>query len=303
MKKISLKKFVKLLKKKFPYLVVKTNQYFRDYTTFKIGGKMGAFTQISDKATLLLVLRLIKKYAIPYFILGNGSNLLVSDKKINKFVIKVCLKDIAIRKNQIICGAGVNLFALNVFAMNNCLTNLEWSYGIPGSVGGAVKNNAGCFGKDMSQVVSCVYYTDGYKIYRRTTKQLDFSYRHSYFSDKNFVILRVVFDMKKGEKGQIFNLMQQIYQKRKDTQPYNYPSAGSVFKRIDNTPIPPLIEKCNLKGLIRGGAQISTKHCGFVVNYTGKAKFRDVFWLFCKIKKTIYKNFGIILEQEIEIVK
>ena len=300
---ISIKKLIRILKEYYPKIEIRTKETFKKHTTFKVGGKIGAFIEIHDIKTLFNVLEFIKKYNIRYFILGAGSNLLASDKRFNGVVIKVALNDYLIKEDRIICGAGLSLFRLSSIAIENCLSGLEWSYGIPGSVGGGIKMNAGCYGEEIGNFVEFVYYTDGNKIYKKTKTELDFSYRHSYFTDKNLVILKVCFKLSKGSKEDIRTKCYEIYKKRKQSQPYDLPSAGSIFKRPKDGFAPVYIEKCNLKGFRYGGAEISSKHCGFIVNYNGKATFKQIFKLICKIKKTVLKKFGIILEEEIIILR
>lgn len=303
MEKININKFSILLKKQMPDLIVKTNKTFKDLTSFKIGGKIKCLVEINTINSLMQVLGLLEKYQVEYFILGFGTNLLASNKAFNKVVLKICLKDIAIKNNQIICGAGVGIFKLNQFAIENSLSGLEWSYGIPGSVGGAVKMNAGSFGGEIKDVVKTVFYTDGKKIYKKDGNSLNFNYRQSFFTNNNFIILKVIFELKKGDKDSIEKLSYENYSKRKNLQPYSLPSAGSVFKRPVEGFAPIYIEKCGLKGKRVGGAEISQKHCGFIVNYDAKAKFKDVLKLITKIKKTVSKKFDIMLEEEIIILK
>ena len=295
--------FIKVLQKEVPNLVVSKKKKFSELTTFAIGGKIGAYAKVCKIKTLIKLLRLIKENDIKYFLLGRGSNLLASNKFHDIFVVHICMDKIFCFQDKIVCDAGVNLFRLNTFAKENCLSGLEWSFGIPGSVGGAVYGNAGSFGGEMLQVVKYVYFTDGKRLYRKSAEELDFSYRKSFFGGKNFAILRVVFQLKKGDKNNINKLCDDYFSQKKALQPYNACSAGSVFKRPNNNFVPILIEKCNLKGKRIGNAQISTKHCGFIVNLDGKAKFRDVFSLILLIKRKIYKQFKICLEEEIVILK
>ena len=298
---MGLKKFIKLIKDK-GYTVLE-NQKFCDHTTFKIGGKIRAFVKVSDEVSLIQLLKLVKKYKIKYFVLGRGSNLLCSDKTFFGVVIKVELNTLTRRNDYIISGAGVSLFRLNTYAINCGASGLEWSYGIPGSVGGGVKMNAGCFGKEMKDVVHCVTFTDGKKIYKRFAKDLDFGYRHSFFSNNEYVILKVWFKVDFADKLQVKNRSNEFLQLKKATQPCEFASAGSVFKRVNGvTPVPILLEKCHLKGVGVGDAVVSTRHCGFIVN-TKNATFRQVFKLICKIKKTVFKKFGIILKEEIVILR
>lgn len=303
MEKVNINKFCMLLKKQMPNLIVKTNKTFKDLTSFKIGGKIKCLIEINTINSLMQVLNLLSKYNIDYFILGFGTNILASNKSFDKVVLKICIKDISVKNNQIICGAGVGIFKLNQVAIENSLSGLEWSYGIPGSVGGAVKMNAGSFGGEIKDVVKTVFYTDGKKIYKKEGSALNFKYRQSFFTNNNYIILKVVFSLKKSEKDVIEKLCYENYSKRKNTQPYSLPSAGSVFKRPVEGFAPIYIEKCGLKGKRVGGAEISQKHCGFIVNSDAKAKFKDVLKLITKIKKTVLKKFDIMLEEEIIILK
>ncbi|MBQ3213843.1 MAG: UDP-N-acetylmuramate dehydrogenase [Clostridia bacterium] len=302
-KNISISNFIKLLLKKVPNINLITNKSFKDLTTFKIGGKIKYLIEIKEINILLKILQLCKEYNIKYFILGQGSNILASDKVCKILILKISLDYLKVRDNKIICGAGVNLFKINDTAIKNSLTGLEWSFGIPGTIGGAVKMNAGSFGGEIKDVVECVYYTDGVKIYKKQNSSLSFDYRKSFFTFNNFVILKVVLSLKKGKQILIKNKCFLNYENRRKTQPYNLPSAGSVFKRPQNEFAPVLIERCKLKGLRCGGAEISSKHCGFIVNFNNQAKFQQVLKLISKIKKTVLKKFDIILQEEIIILR
>lgn len=302
-KNISISNFIKLLLKKVPNINLITNKSFKDLTTFKIGGKIKYLIEIKEINILLKILQLCKEYNIKYFILGQGSNILASDKVCKTLILKISLDYLKVRDNKIICGAGVNLFKINDIAIKNSLTGLEWSFGIPGTIGGAVKMNAGSFGGEIKDVVECVYYTDGVKIYKKQNSSLSFDYRKSFFTFNNFVILKVVLSLKKGKQILIKNKCFLNYENRRKTQPYNLPSAGSVFKRPQNEFAPVLIERCKLKGLRCGGAEISSKHCGFIVNFNNQAKFQQVLKLISKIKKTVLKKFDIILQEEIIILR
>jgi len=295
--------FFKDMKTFLPTVKVVKNESFKNLTTFKIGGKIRAFIEIKEVTKLLKIISLCKKNKVEFFVLGNGSNLLASDKVYEKVVIKISLKNIRVKNEFIICGAGVNMFSLNHFAIKNGLSGLEWSYGIPGTVGGGVKMNAGSFGGEMKDVVDCVYYTDGEKIFRKNVNSLSFSYRNSYFTNNNYIILKVVLKLKKDSPENIDGLCSQFFGKRLATQPYGTLNAGSIFKKPKENYAPVMIEMCGLKGLKYKNAQISTKHCGFIINTNGKATFHQVFNLICKIKKTVFEKFGIMLETEVEILE
>ncbi len=303
MRKNETKKYLKLLREKFPHLCFLTSERFRSHTTFGIGGKIAIYVEVERASDMVSLVREAKNLDLKYFILGLGSNILASDKYHDLLVIKNNIKDIRLRDDKIVCGAGVSLIRLNNFAMENALSGLEWSYGIPGSVGGAIKMNSGSFGGEIRDVVQTVYYFDGEKLRKKCLANLDFSYRHSFFSDKNYVILKVVFKLKKGNKDEIERKSFDILKRRRESQPHSFRSAGSVFKRPKGTFAPVLIEQAGLKGLSHGGAEISTKHCGFVINKSGNAKFNNVFWIICKIKETVFKKYDIMLVEEIEILK
>ncbi len=299
----SFKNFFKDMKTFLPTVRVVKNQTFKNLTTIKIGGKIRAFIEIKEVTKLLKIISLCKKNKLEFFVLGNGSNLLVSDKSFEKVVLKISLKSIRVKNENIVCGAGVNMFSLNHFAIKNGLSGLEWSYGIPGTVGGGVKMNSGSFGGEMKDVVQCVYYTDGEKIFRKNVKSLGFSYRNSFFSKNNYIILKVVLKLKKDLPENIDNLCSKIFSKRIATQPYGTLNAGSVFKKPKENYAPVMIEICGLKGEKYKNAEISSKHCGFIINANGKATFHQVLKLICKIKKTVFEKFGIMLETEIEILE
>ena len=298
----SFKNFFKDMKTFLPTVRVVKNQTFKNLTTIKIGGKIRAFIEIKEVTKLLKIISLCKKNKVEFFVLGNGSNLLVSDKLFEKVVLKISLKSIRVKNENIVCGAGVNMFSLNHFAIKNGLSGLEWSYGIPGTVGGGVKMNSGSFGGEMKDVVQCVYYTDGEKIFRKNVKSLGFSYRNSFFSKNNYIILKVVLKLKKDLPENIDKLCSKIFSKRIATQPYGTLNAGSVFKKPKENYAPVMIEMCGLKGVKYKNAEISSKHCGFIINANGKATFHQVLKLICKIKKTVFEKFGIMLETEIEIL-
>ena len=281
--------------------IIKAN--LRDYTTIKIGGRARIFAIATNFEQLAAIIGACKKYSKPWFLLGAGSNIIAHDKKLNYVFIKLAgrFEKITLGSNKVIAGAGVPLLKLNSFFMQNGFGGLEFSFGIPGTVGGAVFMNAGAYGGQMSDMILKVYYTDGNKVFVKRAHELGFGYRTSYFLGKNLVILKVVFKINKSDTQTVMQKSRENLKKRIDSQPYNLPSAGSIFKRFGDTPAPILIEETGLKGKCLGGAQISPKHCGFIVN-NGGAKFRQVFKLITKISKTVFKKFGIILTEEVIII-
>ena len=298
----SLNDLLREIKVSLPNLTIKRKEKFQSHTTMGVGGRIFAYIEVFDECSLIALLKLCQKHKVKYFILGNGSNIIASDKVYYGVVIKICLDSLLRKDNKITAGSGVNLFILNRFAIKEGLSGLEWSFGIPGSVGGGIKMNAGCFGHSMSEAVHCVYYTDGQKIFRKYNKNLDFDYRHSFFSNNNYVILRVIFNIKECTKAQINAKCVQYFEKKRLLQPYSMKSAGSIFKKPEDNFAPVLIEKCNLKGYKIGDAQVSTKHCGFIINLN-KAKFSEISKIILKIKKTVFKKFGIMLQEEIIIIE
>ena len=298
----SYKIFLSEVMAEMPSLIIKRNELFSHHTSFGVGGKIALYTEVDNEKDLIRLIKLCKVYDVDFFILGAGTNIIASDKRHDMFVIKVNIKKITVRGNKLICGGGASLFAINQAAQTSGLGGMEWSYGLPASIGGAVVMNAGCFGGEMKDIVECVYYTDGEKIYRKYAKSLDFSYRHSYFQGKQYVIFKVVLSLLPSSSEVVLHNCQKYLIERHSRQPFSMRSAGSIFKKPDGTFAPYLIEKCGLKGVRIGDAEISKKHCGFIVNLKN-AKFNDVFRLICKIKKTVYKKFAIMLEEEVIIIE
>ena len=270
------------------------------HTTFKIGGNADVMLIPESVTQLCLVIKTAKEYSVPYFILGKGSNLLVSDDGIECAVISVSKLDkIKATGDRIVCGAGASLAAVCVAARDAALTGLEFAYGIPGSIGGALYMNAGAYGGEMSQVAVCAQCINGDgNIVTVSSEDMALGYRTSAFKKNGFVITSVTLELKKGDIQQINAQMQELFGRRRDKQPLEYPSAGSTFKRPEGYFAGALIEKNNLKGVAVGGAQVSEKHAGFVIN-RGGATCSDVRALIEKIQDTVYKNDGVRLETEI----
>ncbi len=278
------------------------NESMKNHTTFKIGGNAEIFVTVKNTEEMTQVIKFAKEFSVPYFILGAGSNILVSDGGIKGAVIKMCSDEITVSDCEINCSSSVKLSKVCNVALNNGLTGLEFAYGIPASVGGAVYMNAGAYGGEMSQVVAsaeCVG-SDG-NIKTVPVCDMKLGYRTSVFKNSSLVITKVTFKLKKGEKEEINSKMNDLLQRRKQKQPLEYPSAGSTFKRPQGYFAGALIEKNNLKGLTLGGAKVSEKHAGFVIN-TGNATANDVKNLIKKIQDTVYENDGVKLETEVIFV-
>jgi len=286
------------------------NVSLKDYTTFKIGGRAKYFCSVSTKEELIEAAKFAKKMKLPIFILGAGSNLLISDKGFNGLVIKIQYSTSNIQYSKILTGAGTSLSRLVNVAASAGLTGLEWAAGIPGTVGGAVYGNAGAFGKSMKDVIKTVtvlkipnsksqipnkFQTKKYK-----NKECRFGYRDSIFKKrKDLIIISATLQLKKGKKKEIGNIMEEYLEYKKKTQPLNFPSAGSVFKNPKGFFAAELVEKCGLKGKKIGNAKFSEKHANFIVNLGG-ATAQDVKKLINLAKKSVKNKFKVKLEEEIQ---
>ena len=283
----------------------KTDEPMRLHTTFKIGGPADRFIQIENIAALQQVLRALKASGVPYLLLGNGSNMLVPDEGLRGAVLTLEgeLKQIARTEDgKILCGSGATLAALCNFARSHVLTGLEFAWGIPGEVGGALYMNAGAYGGEMKQVVSRVFYVDEdgrTGVY--AGEALAFGYRKSVFMGTKKVITKAEFVLQPGVETEITATMDDLMQRRKEKQPVELPSAGSVFKRPEGHFAGALIEQCGLKGYRIGGACVSEKHAGFIVN-VDHAACADVEALIGYIQDEVLRKFGVELEPEVRCV-
>ena len=283
-----------------------TDEPMSKHTSFKTGGNAAVFVDIADAETLGKVIGICDKNNVETFILGKGSNLLVSDNGIRDKVVIHLSTDFAEMKlldeTTIQVQAGASLASLCKFALANSLTGLEFAYGIPGSVGGAAYMNAGAYGGEMKDVVTRVNHLDkngNSGCY--CGDELDFSYRHSAYTDSDLVITSVVVKLQKGDKAEIEAQMTDVMGRRVDKQPLEYPSAGSVFKRPEGYFAGALIEQSGLKGKRIGGAMVSEKHAGFIINYDN-ATTTDVINLIKHCQKTVFDKFGVELHTEIKFV-
>lgn len=273
------------------------------HTTFKIGGNADVLVMVKTTDELKQVLLLANELSVPYFVLGKGSNLLVSDKGIEGIVISLAgLNNITISGNKAICGAGASLRSVCVAVQKASLSGLEFAYGIPGTVGGALYMNAGAYGGEMSQVTVSATAVDS--LGNEVVLSLDdmrLGYRTSVFKNSELIITDVTFELKTGKSEDIKAAMNDFFARRQDKQPLEFPSAGSTFKRPEGYFAGALIEKNNLKGVSVGGAQVSEKHAGFVIN-TGGATCCDVLTLIENIKDVVKNSDGVTLEPEVIFV-
>lgn len=276
------------------------NEPMRAHTTFKIGGEADIFIIPASPAALISAVKKCTKLEIPYFILGNGSNLLVSDGGIEGAVISLAgINGISAEGEKITCGAGAMLSSVCLKALSLSLTGLEFAYGIPGTAGGALYMNAGAYGGQMADVIEsaeCLTASGEIKTLKKEDMRL--GYRSSVFKKGGLIIISLTLALKKGDKAEIKAEMDELLNRRKQKQPLEYPSAGSTFKRPEGYFAGALIEKNGLKGLSVGGAQVSEKHAGFVIN-RGGATAADVKALIGKIQKTVFENDGVMLEPEV----
>lgn len=275
------------------------------HTTFRIGGPADLFVVANDAAALQNLCARASETGVRVFPLGNGSNLLVSDAGIRGCVVAFAgdLQKISLcGETSVRCGAGVPLAALCSFAKQKSLTGLEFAWGIPGSVGGAAFMNAGAYEHCMSEVIlSCEHVTKDGHVGVLSGEALHYGYRHSAYTDNGAIVTSVVVGLRHGDPEAIAARMDELYARRKSKQPLELPSAGSVFKRPEGHFAGTLIEQCGLKGRRVGGAAVSEKHAGFIVNLGG-ATCADVQELIAVIQKTVLRETGVTLEREIRTV-
>ncbi len=279
------------------------NEPMSRHTTFKIGGNADIFVKVKDVDELKSIIADAKLQGIPYFVVGKGSNLLVSDRGIEGLVISLDnLNKLDIDGDAVTCGAGVSLMTLCSVVQKASLSGMEFAFGIPGTVGGALYMNAGAYGGEMSQVVVSATVLDGNgNIKTFDLQQMKLGYRTSTFKNTDLIILSITLKLTVGDAQQIKAKMDDFFARRRDKQPLEYPSAGSTFKRPEGYFAGALIEQNNLKGVSVGGAQVSQKHAGFVIN-TGNATADDVKGLIKHIQDVVNKNNGIALEPEVIFV-
>ncbi len=271
------------------------------HTTFKIGGNADMFVTVYNETQLREVVTACKENDIELFVIGKGSNLLVSDEGMRAVVLSLDgdFKEISLNENTITCGAGVNLAKLCTFALNNNLSGLEFAFGIPGCVGGAAYMNAGAYGGEMKDVITSVtHITRDGELVTLDKSELDLSYRHSVYKTTDDIIVSVTLQLSCGNQDEIKAKMDDFMNRRKTKQPLEYPSAGSVFKRPEGNFAGTLIEQCGLKGKTIGGAQVSEKHAGFIIN-VGDATCDDVMNLIKFVQDTVKEETGYFLEREI----
>ena len=279
------------------------NEPMSTHTTFRTGGAAEILVQPAVEE-LAVVIELCKKYNEPWMVIGNGSNLLVSDEGIAGVVIEFgkYQSEIAILGNQVVAQAGAMMSAVANKAAEEGLTGLEFAAGIPGTIGGAVVMNAGAYGGEIKDVLQfAAILTPEGDVVKMTPEQLELSYRHSNIPERDYIVLAANFKLAEGDMDEINAKMADLKNQRVSKQPLEYPSAGSTFKRPEGHFAGKLIQDACLKGYSVGGAQVSEKHCGFVIN-TGGATSKDIACLIKDVQAKVKETFGVDLETEVKYV-
>lgn len=285
---------------------IKYNEEMKNYTSFKIGGPADCLIKIDNTEDLKEVLNLAQEKQIPLTILGNGSNVLISDKGIEGITLIIKIEKLEIEENgdkiKVIVGAGEKNAKIARIFLNQDISGFEEISGIPGTIGGAIRMNAGAHGKEMKDIVKkvkAISYNGEQKEF--TNEEMKFEYRRSMLKDERYIVTEVELELTKGKKEEIQAKMEEYKTFRKEKQPIEYPSAGSTFKRGEDFITAKLIDEAGLKGYSVGDAEVSTKHAGFVIN-KGNATSEDVLKLVKYVQEKVYEKFGKKIELEVEII-
>jgi UDP-N-acetylmuramate dehydrogenase len=294
-----------LLSKAIPKERIRINEPMSEHTSFNIGGPADLFVTVMDEEELATVLRLACENNAHHLIIGNGSNFLVSDKGYRGIIVKLgdAFSDISVEGNEITVGAGKLLSGVSAFACRNGLAGLEFASGIPGTIGGAIFMNAGAYGGEMKDIVRSarLMSADGSQVKELSKDELGLEYRHSIIQETGDIVLSVVLGLEPDDSEAISARIAELSARRNAKQPVQYPSAGSTFKRPVGGYAAALIESAGLKGYTIGGAKVSEKHSGFIIN-TGGATCKDVLELMKYVQQKVYENSGIMLEPEVRII-
>ena len=303
----NLENAIAAIKKELPGLKLLENEPLKNHCSFRIGGPARVIAAPQDMTSLSKICCILKEHALAPFVLGNGSNILFPDEGLSELFIvstEKLQKLFLLPDGAIYAEAGVSLAKLAGFAQQHGLKGLEFASGIPGTVGGGLRMNAGAYGGELKDVVESVVtlYVPDQAMYELTNEQCAFGYRMSRFQKTGgFVLLSAVFRLEPGDRDEIAAKMRELNEKRREKQPLDLPSAGSAFKRPEGHFAAALIDEAGLKGYRVGGAQVSEKHAGFVVN-TGDATSHDVYDLLMHVRNTVYRNTGVAMEPEIIVM-
>lgn len=276
----------------------------KNHTSFKIGGEADILVSPATEDQIIEVIRYCSDMNVPIFVMGNGSNLLVSDKGIRGVVLKIAgsFSNVDIAEDRMNVETGILLSSLANRALKESLSGLEFASGIPGTLGGALAMNAGAYGSEMKDVVVSITAVDMQgNMIELEGDMLEFGYRTSRLQRKGLIALKTILELEKGDPSRIKETMVELTRRRREKQPLSYPSGGSVFKRPEGYYAGKLIQDAGLKGYSIGGAQVSTQHAGFIIN-KGDATCADVVSLIETIKDKVYREFGVKLSPELKIV-
>lgn len=278
------------------------NEPMSKHTSFKTGGNAKLFVKAYSISEIKNVLKVVKENKIPLFILGNGTNLLVKDEGFDGIVLQIKLNDINIVDNIVTADSGVKNAVLSNKILEKSLIGFEFASGIPGTIGGAIKMNAGAYGNEMKDIVQEVTYIDfDGNVNTISNEQCEFEYRNSIFFKLNCVILQTKLKLEYGNKEEIQNKIKELAIQRKEKQPLEYPNAGSTFKRGEDFITAKVIDECGLKGYSIGGAEVSQKHAGFIIN-KNNATSQDILNLIKYVQSTVKEKTGKEIKLEIEVI-
>lgn len=284
---------------------IKYNEPMKKHTTVKVGGPCDCLVTPESIEEIKKIVNFAKENNIKYYVIGSGSNLLVTDEPVNALIIKLGNKfgKVIVNQNIITAYAGASMPYVAMCAKRNNLTGFEFACGIPGTIGGGIRMNAGAYGSEMANIVYDVtYLNEEGDICTLKNNELNFSYRNSFFTDKpNLVILSAVFKLEEGSAEEISKRMEENSKARKEKQPLEFPNFGSVFRRPEGYFVGKLVSDCGLRGYTIGGAQVSTKHTGFIVNI-GNATCKDIVDLIHYIQKEVKEKFDVDLKSEVVFI-
>ena len=295
------------LRKIIPEENIKRNEPMSKHTSFKTGGPAEFYITAKTIEDIQNIFQYAKTNRIKLYIIGNGSNLLVSDEGIKGIVLKIAVDNIETLVSDfgilVNAGAGVKTMALAQILKKDGITGFEELAGIPGTIGGANYMNAGAYGKELKDIIveTKVINKETGKKKKKKKEEQELKYRSSIFKNKKYIIIETTFNLQRGKPEEIERRMNEFSIQRKEKQPLEYPSAGSTFKRGDGFITAKLIDECGLKGYTIGGAQISEKHAGFIIN-KGNATSKDILDLIDYTKKKVFEKFGVQIEEEVEII-
>lgn len=286
--------------------IVRYDEPLKNHTTFKIGGNCIALIEPREVSDIVETIKICRENSIKFFVIGNGSNLLVPDEGYNGVIIKLKseFSTIQVEGEYLIVNSGAKLSEVYTVAYENSLTGFEFASGIPGTIGGAIYMNAGAYGGEMKDIVESVEVLDldNFELKELKNEDLDFSYRKSIIQRKNYIVTTIKLKLQKGNKKEINAVYEDLRDRRNSKQPLNFGSAGSTFKRPEGHFASKLIEDAGLKGYHINDAWVSEKHSGFIVN-KGNASFKEVMELIEYVQKVIFEKFGVKLETEVRILK